>query len=186
MAETARKKATYEDLHTLPDNVIGEIIDGELIATPRPSARHSNAAFVLSGEISPPYRFGRGGPGGWIILYEVEVMLGEHLLVPDFAGWRKERFPSLPKENWISIVPDWVCEILSPGTVKVDKIRKMPIYARYEVAHLWLIDPGAMTLEVFRLESGRWALLGTYAENDKVRAEPFHEIEIDLGNFWME
>lgn len=187
MPEPARKKASYDDLYGLPESVTGQIIDGELVVTPRPSARHSHAAFAMGGEVAAPYRFGRGGgPGGWIILYEQEIMLGEHLLVPDFSGWRKERFPGVPQENWISVAPDWVCEILSPGTAQVDRVRKMPVYARYEVPYLWLIDPTAQTLEAYRLESGKWLLLGAFAEKDMVRAEPFQAIEMDLGNFWLE
>jgi len=186
MAELAKKKATYEDLYAIPEHMVGEIIDGELVVTPRPSARHTHATSILGGEIVPPYRLGRGGPGGWIILIETEIMLGEHLLVPDLAGWRKERFPGVPKDNWISISPDWICEILSPSTAPTDKVRKMPIYAQFEIPHLWLIDPLCKTLDVFRLEAGRWMLLAAFAENDKVRAEPFQEVEIELNNLWLE
>ena len=186
MVESAEKKAVYDDLYHIPENMIGEIIDGDLIATPRPAARHTYASSVLGHEVGPPYQLGRGGPGGWIILDKTEILLGENILVPDFAGWRRERFPRLPQENWIAIVPDWICEVLSPGTARLDRVRKMPIYARYEVPHLWLIDPLARTLEVFRLEFGRWAMLGAFAEDDRVRAEPFQEIEIELGNLWIE
>ncbi len=187
MSELARKKATYEDLYDIPENMTGEIIDGELIVAPRPSTKHSHAASALGGEIVPPYRFGRsGGPGGWVILFEHEIMLGEHLLVPDFSGWRKERFPGVPKENWLSVPPDWVCEILSPNTARHDRVRKMPIYAQHEIPHLWLIDPSEQTLEVFLLQSGKWLMLAAFAEEDRVRAEPFQEIEIDLADLWIE
>jgi Uma2 family endonuclease len=186
MTEPAKERATYNDLYTIPENMIGEIIGGDLIVSPQPSPRHSNTAFTLSGILGPPYRFGQGGPGGWIILAEVEVMLGEHLLVPDFSGWRKKRFPGLPEVNYLSVSPDWICEILSPSTMRTDRIRKMPIYAHFGVKHLWLIDPVAKTLEVYALESGRWLVLGLYGENDLVRAEPFQDIEIDLGNLWIE
>jgi Uma2 family endonuclease len=185
MIEPVRKKAVYDDLFTLPENMIGEIIDGELIASPRPSSRHAYAASILGGEIVQPFHFGRGGgPGGWIILDETEILLGEHLLVPDLAGWRRERLPAPPRENWISVSPDWVCEILSPSTLRTDKIRKMPIYAQYDVAHLWLIDPFPKTLDVFKLAAGKWVLLASFVEDDKVRAEPFQEIEIELENLW--
>jgi Uma2 family endonuclease len=187
MSEPAKKKVSYDDLYSIPENMTGEIIDGELIVTPRPSPKHSYTASTLVGEIVPPYRFGRGGgPGGWIILYEPEIMLGEQLLVPDFAGWRKERFPGVPKENWLSVPPDWVCEILSPNTARLDRVRKMPVYAQYQVAYLWLIDPVEKTLEAYRLESGKWLLLSSFAEDDRVCAEPFQEIEIELGNLWIE
>jgi len=186
MLATALNKASYEDLYSIPENMIGEIFDGELFVMPRPSFRHSHAASVISMEISAPFHIGRGGPGGWIILYEPEICLGENILVPDLAGWKKERLPQPPDENYTTIPPDWVCEILSPSTVRIDRIRKMHIYACFEVKYSWLIDPIAKTLEIFKLESDRWVLLSAYSEHDKVRAEPFQEIEIALQNLWWE
>ncbi len=185
MSEPAKKKATYEDLYGIPENMIGEIIDGELIVHPRPSRKHIYASSVLGGKINPSYQFGSGGPGGWIILDEPEVQLGEHTLVPDLAGWKMERFPVEEETNSITVAPDWVCEILSPGTVRTDKIQKMPIYARHAVGHFWLIDPIAMTMDVFKLGDSKWVLLGSFAENDKVRAEPFQEVEFNLGELWL-
>ncbi len=185
MGEPAKKPATYEDLHDLPENVTGEIVGGELFATPRPSSRHTHAASVLGIEVGPAYHFGRGGPGGWVILDETEILLGENLLVPDLAGWKRERFPGVPKENWISVSPDWVCEVLSPRTARLDKVRKMPVYARYAVPHLWLVDPAARTLDVFTLSDGKWVLSASFAEDDRVRAEPFAEIEFELSNLWL-
>ena len=186
MLSTASKKACYEDLYGISENMIGEIVNGELVATPRPSGKHANAASVLGGEIIAPFRLGKGGPGGWIILFEQEILLGESILVPDFSGWRKERFPGWPRENWIATPPDWVCEILSPRTIRLDKVLKMPLYAQHGVGHLWLVDPTARTLDVFRLDGGSWVLRASYAENDKVRAEPFQEVEIPLENLWTE
>ncbi len=187
MSEFAKKKATYEDLYDVPENMIGEIIDGELIVTPRPSPKHMRAISALGGEIIPPYDFGRGGgPGGWVILVEVEIKLGEHTMVPDLAGWKKERFPTDLGHNWIPVAPDWVCEVLSPSTFRNDKVRKMPLYARHGIGHIWLIDPAAMTMDAFKLGSDcGWLLLGSFAENDKVRAEPFQEIEINLEDLWV-
>ncbi len=185
MAETARKRATYDDLYNISENMVGEIIDGELYVTPRPSRTHSLTASVLGSEIVPPYYTGRGGPGGWIILIEPEISFGENIIVPDLAGWRKERFPKKEDHNWISVAPDWICEVLSPSTFRKDKIIKMSIYAQYEVPYFWLIDPLAKTLDVLRLESGKWVIAGVYAEDDKVRAEPFQEVEIELSNLWL-
>ncbi|MEW6262445.1 MAG: Uma2 family endonuclease [Thermodesulfobacteriota bacterium] len=185
MSVPVKRKAVYDDLYTLPENMTGEIIEGELHAFPRPHARHGRMATRLGIRIGAPYDFGdSGGPGGWIILVETEVMLGENLLVPDLAGWRQERLPEPPKENWISIVPDWVCEILSPGTFRIDRVRKMPIYAASGVPYLWLIDPIAKLLETFKLKDGAWTVMGNYAEKDKARVEPFPEVEIDLANLW--
>jgi Uma2 family endonuclease len=186
MAEPAKKPAVYEDLFGIPERMTGEIIDGDLIVTPRPSRKHVFAATALGTKVAGPYQFGEGGgPGDWLLLIEPEIKLGEDILVPDLAGWRRERFPAEEETNWISVAPDWVCEVLSPRTLRVDKIKKMPIYGEYEVQHLWLIDPNAKTLDVFRLESGKWMVAGLYAEDDKVRVEPFQEIEIDLRNLWL-
>jgi Uma2 family endonuclease len=185
MAEPARKKASYEDLYAIPENMTGEIVDGGLIVTPRPSKKHVYTASRLDKEIGPPYELGRNGPGGWIILVEPEIKLDENTVVPDLAGWKKERFPATEETNWISVAPDWVCEILSPSTFRTDKVKKMPLYARYGVGHIWLIDPVAMTLDVFKLEANRWFLLGSYTENDKACIEPFQEIEIDLASLWI-
>lgn len=187
MTESAKKRAVYEDLFSIPENTTGEIINGQLIVTPRPSRKHAVVTSRLGGELIPPYDFGRGGgPGGWVILVEPEISFGEDLLVPDMAGWKKERFPTDEPHNWISAAPDWVCEILSPGTARLDRVEKMPLYARHGVSHAWLIDPLLKTLEVFRFEAEKWMVPGVHGGTAKVCAEPFSEIEIDLGLLWLE
>ena len=184
MSLPKEKKAVYDDLYNLPENMTGEIIEGELHAHPRPHPRHANTITILGSELIPPYRFGSGGPGGWIILIEPELMLGKNLLVPDIAGWKQEKLPTPPEENWISVVPDWVCEILSPSTFRLDRTRKMDIYAKYKVPYLWLVDPMARLLETYQLQSGKWLVMKNYADAEKVRAEPFVEVEIDLARLW--
>lgn len=188
MSESAKRQATYEDLYNIPENMTGEIIDGELIVTPQPSPQHSRASSMLGYKIGPYQAGGGGEPGGWIILSEVEIKLAEECrpIVPDLSGWRVERFPKVIDTNWISVPPDWVCEVLSPSTARVDKLKKMPKYAKFEVQYIWLIDPILMTLEVFKLESGRWVLLGVFGEDEKVRIEPFEAVEIDLKSLWLE
>jgi Uma2 family endonuclease len=186
MAEPAKREATYEDLFDISQNMTGEIIHGELVVTPRPSRRHVYTSSALGGKLMPPYQFGEGnGPGGWIIIIEPEIGLGRDILVPDLAGWKRERFPISEDHNWISVAPDWVCEVLSPGTAKTDKTDKMPIYAQYEIPYLWFIDPIAKTMDVFRLESGKWVVVGLFVESDKIRVAPFPEAEIDLGALWL-
>lgn len=185
MGEIAKKEATYNDLLGIPENRIGEIINGELYTVPRPSPRHSMVVSSLGAEIVNPFSKGRGGPGGWIILFEPELLIDQNILVPDLAGWKKERLPHLPETNWIAVSPDWVCEVLSPRTIQTDKTKKMPIYAKHNVRHVWLMDPMAKTLDVFALlPSGGWELVGSFAENDTVMAVPFHEIEIHLADLW--
>lgn len=186
MASPARKPATYEDLLKLPEDKIGEIVDGELYASPRSAVPHVVAHSALNSELGAPFQFGRGGPGGWWILVEPELHLGDDTLVPDLAGWRRERLPRMPDAPAVTIAPDWVCEVLSPSTERLDRARKLPAYARHGVGHAWLINPSTRTLEVYRREGTSWVLVGTHADDAIVRAEPFDAIEIDLLRLWGE
>jgi Uma2 family endonuclease len=181
-----RKPATYADLEALPEHVLGELIAGELHVSPRPAAPHTVAASRLGGGLSGPFDEGRGGPGGWIILYEPELHLGEDVLVPDLAGWRRERMPRPPRTAAFTLAPDWVCEVLSPSTAALDRGIKLPVYGREGVRHVWLMDPEARTLEVFRLEWSRYVLLVTHTGLARVRAEPFEALELDLSFLWGE
>src|SRR5712691_9173431 len=169
-----------------PDRTRPPATYGDLPATPRPSPRHSAASSGLGGALHGPFDRGRGGPGGWRILDEPELHLGRDVVVPDLAGWRRERLPRLPEEAFFSLAPDWVCEVISPSTAAMDRVKKLTIYARESVAHVWLIDPLARTLEVLRLESQHWVIAGTWSGHDVLRAEPFAAIELDLTLLWEE
>ncbi len=186
MAREAKRAATYDDLLKVPDHFIAEIVDGELFTSPRPALRHATASSALGALLGSAFMFGHGGPGGWWILDEPELHLEADVLVPDLAGWRRERMPEVPDEAWCDIAPDWVCEVVSPSTGRLDRVRKMPKYAVHGVSHLWLVDPGVRTLEVYRLEHGRWSLIATHGEDDisLIRAEPFDAIELDLRLLW--
>jgi Uma2 family endonuclease len=179
-----RRAATYDDLLQVPNHLVAEILDGELYTSPRPAPRYARASSGLGGELHGPFDVGRGGPGGWYILDEPELHLGRDVVVPDLAGWRRERLPRLPEEAFFSLAPDWACEVISPSTAAMDRVKKLAIYARESVAHVWLIDPLARTLEVLRLESQRWVIAGTWSEQDVLRAEPFAVIELDLTLLW--
>jgi Uma2 family endonuclease len=181
-----RRPATYEDLLAVPDHLVAEILDGELYATPRPSPRHADASSGLGGALRGPFDRGRGGPGGWRILDEPELHLARDIVVPDLAGWRRERLPRLPEEPYFTIAPDWICEVLSPSTAAMDRVKKLTVYARENVPHAWLVDPVAQTLEVLRLEGGRWTIVSTAAGAGLVRAEPFEALDLDLTLLWDE
>jgi Uma2 family endonuclease len=180
------RPATYDDLVKLPDNLVAEIVDGELHASPRPAPRHSVAGTAVGGALWAPFNRGLSGPGGWWILGEPELHLGRDVLVPDVAGWRKSRMPAVPTVAYFPLAPDWLCEVLSPSTARLDRVNKLRIYAREGVSHVWLIDPVLRTLEVLALETGRWVLFATHAGDEMVRAEPFTEIEIELASFWVD
>lgn len=188
MAESAYKPARYEDLFDLPENLVGEIIHGTLYTHPRPAPKHARAYSALGGSIGTPFDWGGDGPGGWWILDEPELHLGKNILVPDLAGWRRERMPALPETAWFELAPDWVCEILSPSTARLDRAVKMPLYAREGIGHLWLVDPELQTLEVYTLDrdhgAPHWLLLATLEGDAPVRQPPFEAVEFGLGRLW--
>lgn len=185
MSRPAERLATYEDLFDLPDHVIGEILHGQLVTQPRPAPKHARSASILGGELVSPFDQGRGGPGGWWILDEPELHLGPHILVPDLAGWRRERMPVFPDTAWFDVAPDWVCEVLSPGTARTDRVIKMPIYAERGVEWLWLVDPDQQTLEVYQRHDGHWLMLHAWQQADEVAAPPFAEHSFTLNDLWL-
>jgi len=184
MSALAHKLATYEDLFDLPEHIVGEIIHGQLVTHPRPAPKHAVASSALGDELISPYQKGRGGPGGWWILFEPELHLSPHILVPDLAGWRRERLPRIPEIAYFTLAPDWVCEVLSPSTARVDRGDKMLIYASQGVSFLWLLDPVLRTLEIFVLCNGRWSLEQVYQQDQTVQAVPFDAISFSLTELW--
>jgi Uma2 family endonuclease len=187
MANLARKRATYADVLAAPENMVAEVLDGELHVQPRPAKAHLFAATVLGEELGPPFRRGRGGPGGWVLLDEPELHLVDDILVPDLAGWRRDRLAVVADDQpYFSLAPDWVCEVLSPSTARLDRTSKLAIYARERVKHAWLVDPLLRTLEVLRLEGERWSILATHRDDATVRAEPFEAFELELGVLWVD
>lgn len=189
MAPVPKKKATYEDLMAVPEHLVAEIVDGELVTSPRPASPHAYANMAVSTDLFSRFSRPPGGadaPGGWWILSEPELHLGEDVLVPDLAGWRCERMPKIPNVVGFTLAPDWVCEVLSPSTGRLDRSRKMPIYAREEIRHFWIIHPLLRTLEVYRLEEGRWIVASNFGGSDCVRAEPFDAVELDLTRWWID
>jgi Uma2 family endonuclease len=189
MGDAAKRRATYEDVLAAPRHMVAEVVAGVLHTQPRPGAPHARAASRLGGKLSGPFDEGRGGPGGWILLDEPELHLGPEpdIVVPDMAGWRRERMPRLPMQDaFFSLAPDWICEVLSPSTQAFDRGEKMDLYAREGVAHAWLVDPLARMVEVFRLEREKWVRLGTWRDDARVHAEPFEVFELELGALWAD
>ena len=180
----ARKRATYQDLCAVPEHLVAQIIDGELHVQPRPASPHARAASQIGGSLLGPFDAGRGGPGGWVILFEPELHLREDVLVPDLAGWRRERMPEMPEVPFFTLAPDWICEVLSPGTAYVDLKKKRRIYARERVEYLWLVDPMERSLDVLRLREASWIEIGTFEGDAEVHAAPFEAVAFDLGLLW--
>ena len=184
----ASRRATYEDLMQVPDTKVAELIDGELFVSPRPASPHAYAASCIGCDVVGSFHRNPGSsdaPGGWWILLGPELHFGEDVVVPDWAGWRRERLPVIRNVPYFKLAPDWICEIVSPSTGRLDRSRKMRIYAREGVAHLWLVDPLVQTLESYRLDDHRWTLEAVHAANDVVRAAPFDAIELALERWWL-
>ena len=184
MAEPAKRRATYADLEAVPEHLVAEIIDGELVTHPRPSPRHGATASALGARLSQAFQFGENGPGGWILIDEPELHLGSHVVVPDIAGWRLERLSAYPDTNYFTIVPDWVCEVLSASTEVRDRTVKKRIYAEAGVAYHWIVDPRQQRLEAFALTEGRWLAIGAWRSDDIVTAPPFDAISFSLADLW--
>jgi Uma2 family endonuclease len=178
------RDASYQDVVDAPEHMVAELIDGDLYAWPRPSGPHARVSSALGMDIGTPYDRGHGGPGGWWILFEPEIHLAEQVLVPDLAGWRRERMPEIPEDHRFVVVPDWICEVISPSSVRVDRGKKRRIYAEFGVPWMWLADPIGRMLEVLSLNGDNWKIVATFFGGDIVRAEPFPEAEIDLGSIW--
>ncbi len=182
MSDTPRPEDVYEALERLPDNVVGEIIDGKLYVSPRPRTIHSRATGRLFKKLGP---FDEDdGPDGWVHLFEPELHLRGDVLVPDIAGWRRKRMAEMPDVVGIELAPDWVCEVLSPSTEALDRDRKMAVYAREGVKHLWFVDPRPQTLEVYRLEGRSWRQVSVHTGNTVAHAEPFEALPLDLAALW--
>jgi Uma2 family endonuclease len=178
-----KKGATYDDLARVPEHFVAEMFDGELYASPRPAYPHSRAGGVLHAKLGDAFDFG-DGPCDWFLYIEPELHFGKDVLVPDIAGWRRERLPSLPKDAYLTLAPDWVCEVLSPSTEFIDRGKKLRIYAREGVAHAWFVDPLDRSLEVLVLQAGSLRQTERHQGNVRVRAQPFDALELELRALW--
>jgi Uma2 family endonuclease len=186
MRELRRAPATADDLETIPPDWVGQLVDGELWALPRPAFGHSRVTSRLGAELGTPFDLGRGGPGGWLILDEPELHLQPDILVPDLAGWRRERMAQEPAADtpFFTLAPDWVREVLSPSTASLDRVKKWRSYLREGVTRFWLIDPLARTLEAYRRDDAQYRSVGTWGAGERARVEPFDAVELEFDLLW--
>ena len=182
--DRSHRKATYQDVLDAPPHMVAEVLAGTLHTHPRPAARHAWASSRLGGRLDGSFNPGAGGPGGWWIVDEPELHLGDDIVVPDLAGWRRETMPEYPDAAYFDVAPDWACEVLSPATRRIDQNEKRTIYAREGVSHLWFVDPVSKTLEAFELRDGHWVLLVTLADDAPVSLPPFEAISFPLDALW--
>lgn len=184
-----KRKATYDDVLAAPEHQVAEILDGELFLSPRLATPHARASSIVGSQLVDAFDREAGDPprpGGWWILDEPELHFDQDVVVPDIAGWRRERLTRIPNAAWIEIAPDWLCETLSPSTARIDRTCKLRIYAREGVRHVWLLDPLARTLEVLVLDGDRWAIASSHGADDVVNAEPFAAVAIELSRLWLD
>jgi Uma2 family endonuclease len=186
MGTPNKRKATYAEIEALPEHMVGEILDGDLVVSPRPRARHGLTATGLASIVTGAFQFGNGGPGGWWIIAEPELHLDEDVVVPDIAGWRQERMDSVPDVVGVELPPDWVCEVISPSTRRYDRGPKMRIYKRSGVPWLWIVDRASRAIEVYQLTDGEWRDPAVFEGVDRARLPPFEAIEIHLVQIWGE
>lgn len=176
---------TLADLDALPPGVVGEIIEGVLDTMTKPRARHQRTGLEIGSGLLGPFDHGRGGPGGWWIITEPGIQLpNTPEISPDVAGWCRERLPELPVDEPIGVVPDWICEILSPTTRRHDQLVKLPYHARVGVAHAWVVDLESRVLTVHRLEEGTWRIVGTYSDESEARIVPFEAVPLNVAAWW--
>ena len=186
MQDLVTKRATYAEYCAVPPHLVAEIVGGRLVTHPRPAPRQSSTASRLGVVLGHAFDWKLGAPGGWWIIDEPELHLDDDILIPDLAGWRRERMPRLPDTAWFELTPDWACEVLSPSTMRHDKGEKRDIYAANGITHLWHVDVAARVLEVFELAQGRWVLDKTLRDDDSVAASPFDAAPFDLALLWDE
>jgi Uma2 family endonuclease len=184
MGAPFKKPATYADLEALPEHLVGEIIDGALHAQARPRLRHGAASVRLGSELDFPFGRGRGGPGGWVFIAEPQLHLGLQILVPDLAGWRRERAVFDLDDAKVSIAADWICEVISPSTAQLDRGRKSKIYALAGIGYYWVLDPANRTLEAYRRNDFEWTLMGSAGHGENVSFEPFEAISFAFDDLF--
>ena len=177
---------TLADLDALPPGIVGEIIEGVLYTMTKPRVRHQRTTRLIGGRVGDPFDNGRGGPGGWRIVVEpgLELPNDTKEISPDVAGWRRERMPELPVDEPVRLVPDWVCEILSPTTRRHDLLRKRPYYAKVGVPFLWLVDLDARVLTSHRLDGDAWRVIGEYSDETEARIAPFDAVPLNVADWW--
>ncbi|MSP93272.1 MAG: Uma2 family endonuclease [Myxococcales bacterium] len=184
-----RREATYADIEALPEHVVGEIIDGELVVSPRPRSRHARTATIMGSDLSTAFDRKPNGPdrpGGWWVLFEPELHFGKQVLVPDVAGWCHERLPDLLDVPYFTLAPDWVCEVISPQSGRRDRIQKARIYAQNGVQWFWLVDPLQHVIEVLERQGEHWRLVDTWGGDDAAaKMPPFDAIGLELGRWWL-
>lgn len=188
MGPASPRRATYDDLLAVPDTKIAEIIDGELVVSPRPAIPHARAASALHADLVPFDRpaGAAGEPGGWWLLFEPELHFDDDVLVPDLAGWTRARLPKLTDVPFFTLAPDWLCEVVSPSTARYDRVQKLRIYARTGVETVWIVDPRARTIEVFVRDGEHWRMASASDGTAPIRVAPFEALALEPTRWWLE
>jgi Uma2 family endonuclease len=187
VSESAKRLATYEDLLALPEHVRAEIVGGEIVVSPSPTPVHQSVVGEIYAELRGPFQRGRGGPGGWWLILDVDVRFGVHdIYRPDVSGWRRENVPHFPTERPVVNRPDWICEGLSPRTAVIDQRDKRAVYASSGVPFYWVVEPTNRTLTVLRLSTEGYVVETVVGDRGSARLRPFDDFEIELEAIFPE
>lgn len=184
--EAARKLKTYEDLLAIPEEVRAELLAGEIVAQPSGLPKHGRVQLAMGRFIAGPFDGDVDGPDGWWILQEIDIRFTRHDVTrPDLAGWRRSRLVDPEDVRPIDVVPDWICEVLSPSNARHDRVFKARLYAEHGVPYYWLIDPAERTLEAYVLRDSQWLRAGAWDDTEVARVPPFEAIELPVGRLFF-
>ena len=159
-----------------------ELIRGSVVEKASPSGEHSSAQSAIDRRVG--HRFDRkpGGrwPGGWWFFVELDIRIRSEMLRPDLCGFRRDRLPHKPSGRPIDVIPDWVCEILSPSNANVDRVEKLQSYFEGGVKHYWIVDPIDGRLEILRRTDLAYAVVQTAHRGQRLNPEPFEALEFSV------
>jgi len=177
--------ATYQDILDAPDDMRAEVVNGELHLLPRAAPRHQRFSFLFGNALETSLRDRKSGHSGWVFIPDTNVHLSDHdICGPDIAGWRVETMPDVPETAHITIRPDWVCEIISPSSERLDRHDKFAMYANFGIPYYWIVDHRNRLVEAYALEQGRWVAIGVGSNDDAISFAPFDTIGLELGRLW--
>ncbi len=186
MAEPMKRPAGWLDVLAAPEGLKAEVLDGALMMSPRPKPQHGRTQGLLFTHLCEPFDLGVGGPGGWWLVIEPDVLFDPHNIVsPDLCGWRRERMPELPDESPVGLTPDWICEVISPSSSRRDRLAKADLYLRGGVPHYWILDPADRLLEAFAADKGKWLRLGAWSDGDLAAIPPFEAVTLEVGSLFV-
>ena len=164
-----------------PPGVRLELVDGEIAVSPSPKPDHAFTVVQLASLLNAHIV----GHDLGQLFTDVDTVFEEHeVRRPDLLFFRKDRLHLISKNEAFEASPDLAVEIISPGSVKMDRTNKFDLYRRHQVRHYWIVDPGRHDAQAFELVKGDYDLKTEGRGNDVVRFPPFPDLAIPLEKLW--